>query len=83
MIKDKKEDMEKRLENISNSKWHEKIKALRIALHINKSKMADLCCTYRANYHAWETGKVYPRKDNQYRIAKALKVRISDIFSEE
>lgn len=72
--------LREKLKTMEHLKWYEKIGYLRRLQRITKKEMMTLCCTYMANYIKWEKGRVYPRKYNQRLIAKALNVRVSDIF---
>ena len=75
-----RKNLREKMKDIEHLEWYEKIGYLRRLQRITKKEMTTECCTYRANYLKWEKGYVYPRKYNQKLIAKALNVKVSDIF---
>lgn len=69
------------VESIQGMKWYEKIEVLRRFRRMKQKDMVEKCSTHKKNYNAWEKGKVYPKEFNRVLIARALDVRVNDIFN--
>lgn len=64
-------------------KWNKKIEVLRTIKGWNQEEAAERCGTNQKSFWSWESGQVYPRKNNRIAISNAFGVRVSEIFGEE
>ena len=57
-----------------------RIKSLRKRRGLTQEQLAELCNVSTSCVSRWETGSLYPRKDNLSAIATALKICEEDLF---
>lgn len=69
-------------ELIKSLAWNKKMAVLRTIKGWTQHETADKCNTNQKVYWNWESGNVYPHKNNRIAIAKAFGVKESEIFKD-
>lgn len=64
-----------------NAKWGERMKSLRKARDLSAAEIAKAAEITPQYFHAIERGQYSPSDDVKLRIAKAMGVKVSEIFS--
>lgn len=62
--------------------WYKKMEVLRVARGYTQTEMAEKCFTNQKTYWSWEKNQRYPRAISRQAIAKALGVKVDEIFNQ-
>lgn len=70
------------VELFNNLPWYKKIEVLRTIKGLSQEEAAKKCFTNQKSFWSWESGQVYPRKNNRLAIARLFELEESEIFGQ-